>query len=162
LRNLQSPAAIDKSDFHSSGLSHEGLGTVPEHIGKHTPVNIQSKGYYKNQRSKTTIQSGSNKARHQLSINQSMEYRKKKFVKHDYLAKIRNKKLSNDGYKYKENDFYRDIIDNPNLSAIDKYYEIKAKTDDLERKAELKSDEEINSMYMDSIKAKAALLSNLL
>jgi len=106
-------------------------------------------------------------------MNDSMDFREpKKFIKFDYLADVRNKKMESDGYGYKENEFWKSEILNPNKSSIDKYLEIKSRAKDLERKAKqkeahighgkpLKNSEEVNSMYMDAIRAKAALLENL-
>lgn len=135
-------------------------------------ANILVGNYYAQNRSKTTIRRANKRAPHSM-MNDSMDFREpKKFIKFDYLADVRNKKMESDGYGYKENEFWKSEILNPNKSSIDKYLEIKSRAKDLERKAKqkeahighgkpLKNSEEVNSMYMDAIRAKAALLENL-
>lgn len=141
----------------------DNLGIVPESskYNSKTPARVH-------QRSKSSIKNSERRRFQDLSFGQ---YEPKPFVKYDYLAEVRNKKQEKGGYDYKTVDFWKSDIQDSNY--LNRYDRIKFKTNEIERKAKLKEDkisltpangkynDEVNSMYMDAIKAKAALLSSL-
>lgn len=168
--HISSPTGRGKQDIRDprgSPKYADGLESVPENVAKYETALNPSQDYY-NQRSKTTI-------RGSVKKNSTLSEPSHKFVKYDYLAQQRNKRIEDGGFDYKEKEFWKQDIVNNEKSALDKYHEIKFKTDDLERKAkqkesqlnsvyangEVKKSEEVSSMYMDAIRAKAALLANL-
>ena len=176
--SLGSPKSGQKQDFKDSmgGASQrniDGLDTVPENVAKYETALNPSKEYYSHNRSKTTIR-GNIQRINETRFKNNIE-NQHKFVKIDYLAQERNRKIEEGGYEYKEQDFWKGHIDNPEKSALDKFHEIKFKAELLERKAKAKEEEldsinatnpfkkseEVSSMYIDAIRAKAALLSNL-
>jgi hypothetical protein len=172
--SIESPTGVHKQDLKDSDFSEkkDGLETVPEKVAKFESA-LNPNNYYHNNRSKTTIRGGSNRHPPNLMAMSIDSYQPKPFIKFDYLAELRNKKIEQDAYDYKEKEFWREEIENPNKSAIDKYMGIKLKAEELERKAKLKEthmggsgraikeSDEVSKMYMDAIRAKAALLENL-
>lgn len=162
--NLESKTDRAKQDingsFNSGSQRNTELESVPEK-SKHL-----SKGNRKD-RSNSQLRKNLPTPKHRLA-----GYKEHEFIKHDYLSKERDKKMERGEYNYKEADFWREDIENPDKSPIDKFHEIKAKADRLERKAKMlesgihgenskQAAEEASSMYMDAIRAKAALLANL-
>lgn len=174
--SISSPSGLNKHDRRGSEISqYNDLDTVPERVAKYESALNPPKGYQPHNRSKTTIRGTVKKNLSHDLYKDSDSKKPTQFVKYDYLAKQRNKRMEEGGYDYKEQEFWKDDIENPEKSAIDKFHEIKAKTENLERKAKLKESqiasahssnplkqsEEVSSMYIDAIKAKAALLANL-
>lgn len=176
--SLASPKSGQKQDIKDSinGGSQrniDGLDTVPEKVAKYESALNPSKDYFTHSRSKTSIR-GNMPKQNDTRFKDSLESQHK-FVKFDYLAQERNRKIEEGGYEYKEQEFWKGHIENPELSALDKFHEIKYKAELLERKAKakeqeidsinssnpFKKSEEVSSMYIDAIKAKAALLTNL-
>ena len=172
-----SPMIGDRHDFKGSNHSHfeDPLDTVPEHVAKYETTFSPVHNYNKSNRSKSSFKRSERKRYLNHSMNHSSGYQPKPFIKFDYLAEMRNKKLEGGGYDYKAINFWNSDIKDSKNSNIEKYLKIKLKTDDLERKAKIKENhlgiapgsdgmkysQEVSSMYMDAIKAKAALLSNL-
>ena len=173
--SLESPKIEDRHDFKGSNSTQydDGLEMVPEQVAKYESTLNPPRDYKSPDRSKTTIRRAAKRRLNNLSMNNSQDYQPKPFIKYDYLAEMRNKKIEDGGYDYKEKDFWASDIKDPNKSSLDMYHQIKFKTRDLERKAKVKENqmqgdngnlkysEEVSSMYLDAIKAKAALLSNL-
>ena len=87
---------------HNSNFE-DGLDTVPENIAQYeatfSPVS-------KHKKSKSSVKASDRKRHLNNSMNHSSNYQPKPFIKFDYLAEMRNKKLEGGGYDYKEKDFW--------------------------------------------------------
>ena len=130
MSNLSSISKIDDSiagadnenrqDLLDS-ISHkegEELDIVPEKVAKYESA-LNPPSEYKT-RSKTMLRRKSRKPNNTNSINHSIDSNKHTFLKFDYLSDQRQKRMEEDGYKYRENDFWKNDISNPQKSSIDK------------------------------------------
>lgn len=166
---------VRKQDLNDGSINGDELDMVPEKVAKYESALNPSGDYYNGTRSKSNIKGKKNKQIKRRIMNNSIDNARHNILKVDYLTEKRQQRMEDGGYQYKETEFWKKDLEGTGKTTLEKYHEIMQKANNLERKAQLKEElimkssandvvkdsEQLSGMYMDAIRAKAALLSNL-